>query len=102
MGTLTEVKSFLGQDGTSDEINTKIFFIIPDPLRLCKRSIVLADFSKKEMEVENFKNLNFCVFHPIWVKFVTGVTLGKDKFGMATAIFWPTQQTNQSLMANLF
>ena len=34
---------------------------------------------------------NFCFFHPIWVKFVMGVTLGREQhrmfFEMATAIF---------------
>ena len=49
---------------------------------------------------KNFKNLNFGVFHPIWVKFVTGGNIGlrttKNVFEMATAIFWPTHLTYQS------
>ena len=31
------------------------------------------------VKVSNFVNLNFCVFHPIWVKLVMGVTWGKEQ-----------------------
>ena len=37
------------------------------------------DFSKQILRVKNFKNLNFCVFHLIWVKFAMG--RGGDPLG---------------------
>ena len=43
-------------------------------------SLVLADFLS--LFFQEFQKFELCVFHPIWVKFVMGVTLGKEQHRM--------------------
>ena len=81
MGTFEKVEPFLGQDGTSDEINTKNIFRYSgsnETMQNILGSIVFfAGFLKSFLRFENFENWNFCVFHPIWVKSVMGGNIGQ-------------------------
>ena len=80
-------------------------------MRPCKtlqlQQFRFGGFLKSFLCFKNFENLNFCIFHPIWVKFDMGANIGErttqNVFEMATAIFRPTQLTYQSRpIVNLF
>ena len=76
-----------GAGWTSDETNTKNIFRYSgsnETMQNVLGSIVFfGGFLKFFLRLKNLENLNFCVFHPIWVKFVMGVTLGKEQHRMS-------------------
>ena len=73
---LRKLSHFRPRMGPRTKLTPKIFFVIPDPMRLCKmfydRQFFFSGFFKSFLRFENLENLNFCVYHPIWVKFVIG------------------------------
>ncbi len=50
------------------------------PCKTFKDHLDFGGFFKSFLHFANLENMNICVFDLIWVKFVIGVTLGKEQY----------------------
>ena len=73
------------------KLTPKIFFLnfksYATALRSRIDSFFFYEFLKTFLRFENLEYLT-CVFHKIWVKFVMGVSLGKEQHRMSLKRLW--------------
>ena len=98
LGTFGKVEGLPGPIEALDEIYTQSKIDISgsiESLRPCKtlqlQQLSCGGFLESFLCFQNFNNLNFCVFHLIWVKIFMGANIGQrttqNVFERATAIF---------------